>query len=454
MKILYLLLTIFLFVSCSNNPASNEDLEKIESSNSDFSKDIIHPTINSGPTSGFDYLLPPFTSFNYLNSDPYGVNRSYVNGVQGLANDGTNWYLSNKENIYKWNGSAGFPSSISGTSNYKYVGMLIGGGYDHYGDIDFDEDQNLLYVPLEKSNKSKKPLLVVLNSNLAYVDSTILFKNAEPQYNNEVPWVSIDPISKKIYTSKFNNVSELWIYTDTNTGTGIDLASTVEVLQLKNSNGQPLTLDGIQGGEFSKSGHLFLLVQDGCNDGTEGVYIFDVKTGKLQDHEDDVKCEGSSQEFEGITVWDFDNNSNNGGFTGQVHALNYENHWYHGKKFWLKHLRVTGHSTEVITPQIVGTVINGKPHLEWDSMGSGYGYEIYEENTAPNGGNSLYATTSATSITINKILDDPNISGIFYPLRYYIRAKKNNLLSDYSNKVFFTIEYDDSSCGGGRFCFE
>lgn len=443
MRFTFLSLLLFLFVSCTNNSTSVKDIDDLENL-AYINPDLIgNPPIDTSPTSGFDYLLPEFNSFTYLGNNPSNVNRSYVDAAQGLANDGVNWYLSNSEEIYKWNGSAGFPTSISGTSNYDHVGMVISGGYDHYGDIDYDEDQDLLYIPLEKSNKSLAPKLVVLDSDLNLIDSQILSKN--DQATNEAPWLSIDPISKKIYTSKFNNVSELWIYTDSDPSDAINISHT-GTLPLKNELGQPLTLHGIQGGEFSKSGHLFLLVQDGCNNSTEGIYIFDIKTGKLQEHQKDVRCTGSSQEFEGITIWDFDNNSNNGGFSGQVHALNYEDHWWHGKKFWLKHLRLTGQSTEVITPEIAGSIQNGQPYLSWDNMGAGYSYQVFEDNHAPNGGFFLYTTTSSTNILINKTLEDPFVSGQYYPLNYQVRAKKNGLVSRMSNEINFSMEYDNTGC--------
>ncbi|GAB5408697.1 MAG: hypothetical protein BalsKO_10620 [Balneolaceae bacterium] len=450
MKSAYLLSIFLLFASCSNNSTSVQDDNDLETLPFINPENLGNPLVEASPTSGFDYLIPTFSTFSYEGNNPNNVNRSYVNGVQGLANDGTNWYLSNKENIYKWNGSAGFPSSISGTSNYDYVGMVNvnGGGYDHYGDIDFDEDQNLLYVPLERSNKSKAPLLVVFDENLNFIDYEILSKNNLA--TKEAPWVSIDPISKKIYTSKFNNVSELWIYTDSNSSDSINLTHTSS-LQLKNALGQPLTLHGIQGGEFSKSGHLFLFVQDGCNNSTEGIYVFDIKTGKLLNHQNEVRCTGSDQEFEGITIWDLDNNSNNGGFEGQVHALNYEDNFWYGKKFWLKHLRVVP-TTEVITPEIAGSVQSGKPYLSWDNMGAGYSYEVYEDNSAPNGGISLYATTTNTNILIQRQLEAPG-NGSYYNLRYYIRAKKNGLRSAISNKVNFSYEYvNEGGCGGFILC--
>jgi len=433
MRIISLFLLV-LIVSCSGNINSVESdpIKQDSAYNKSFNTNQLLNSVED-----FDYILEPYNVFDYLGNNPHNVTRSYVDGVQGLANDGVNWYLSNKEEIYKWNGSAGFPSSITSTSNYGYTGNVINQGYNHYGDIDFDDDQNLLYVPMEKTNKTLDPLLLVLNSDLELIDSATLTKNT--QSTKEAPWVSIDPISKKIFTSKFNNVSELWIYTDLDTGTGLDLDPTVEVLQLKNELGQTISLNGVQGGEFSKSGHLFLLVQDGCND-DEGIYIFDINTGRLLNFQDEVKCTGSSQEFEGITIWDLDNDSNNGGISGQVHALNYEDHWYYGKKFWLKHLRLTQY-TEVVTPRISGQIINNKVQISWDDFGTGYSYRIYEEKLGPDYGITQIGNTSNNSISSNTILNNPFGNGSYYPIRYTLYAYKNGGVSLKSNTLEFMYEY-------------
>lgn len=452
MKKLFYSLLILAIAFCSEIPSSSNISEQ-----EDIHDEQLLPQLltTQGPSSNFDYLLKPFSSFSYLGNNPSNVKRSYVQGAQGLANDGINWFLANKETIYKWNGSYGFPSSLPPGS------VVLSGmpsqlsGYDHFGDLDFDEDQDLLYVPLEHTGHAKAPKLVVFDSNLNYIDSDVLSRN-DQEPKNETPWASIDPISKKIYTSKFDNVSELWIYTDLDNTSSLNLSYS-GALQLKDQSGNPMTLNRVQGGEFSKSGHLFLYAEFSGSSSNAGIYVIDVTTGKQVNFKH-VQINQSifpwgKQEYEGITIWDLDNNPNNGGFGGQVHALLYEDSVY-GKKFWLKHYRMSP-STEVLTPEIIGQVSNNNPYLEWDSMGSGYTYAVYQIDHRPNSNwLTLYTTTSYTYVTVNESLEDPSITGTYYPLSYYVIAKKNGLLGSKSNSAVFSVEYLNDGCDGEIFCIE
>lgn len=127
-------------------------------------------------------MLPIFSEIKYLGNNPSKADYGYFHYVQGIANDGKNWYLSTNKNIRKWGSSHGIPSGLPKSAIEQ--GIVIE-GYDHYGDIDFHND--LLYVPLEKKNKSKDPMLIVMDADLNLIDSTILKKNAEDEYKNEVP---------------------------------------------------------------------------------------------------------------------------------------------------------------------------------------------------------------------------------------------------------------------------
>ena len=76
----------------------------------------------------------------------------------------------------------------------------------------------------------------------------------------------------------------------------------------------------IQGGSFSKRGHLFLLAQEGTYG--SGVYAFNMKTGRLSVY---LYAElhpgfGRWEELEGITIWDLDSIDETDGMRGQIHA--------------------------------------------------------------------------------------------------------------------------------------
>lgn len=342
-KILLTIIVTILLVGCNSNPSSFSEREV--TTNPDSKQKVLH-TAKSKTAADYDYHIPRFTSFDYLGNDPSRGESSYVDGPQGLANDGAHWFLANKEKIFKWDGSYGFPAYAPVGSQYTEMPSAVS-SYDHFGDLDYEEDQDLLYVPLERNDKSLAPRLVVFDANLNYIDSDVLDKNDTS--TNETPWVSIDPVSKEIYTSKFDNVSELWIYEDLDNSSGLDL-DYIRSLSLKETNGTSLVLHGVQGGEFSKSGHLFLFAQDGPEG--MGIYVINIQNGRLLNYKYVQYESGKRQEFEGITIWDLDNEPNSGGFEGQVHALVWQDGGlFRGAKYWLKHYRVHP-STETLYPII------------------------------------------------------------------------------------------------------
>lgn len=222
-------------------------------------------------------------------------------------------------------------------------------------------------------------------------------------------------------------------------------------VKLINSYGINMKLERIQGGEFSDSGHLFLLAEEGFKG--SGIYIFDVNgrnNTAIFLNFIKMKTEGD-QEFEGITIWDLDYMTNNGGITGQIHAINYEPDncnlricpkvtW----KFWFKHFQTNesiNEYQEVKSPTLRGEIRDNKPYLEWDDFGSDYTYKIYESNSAPGHGYKYVTTTSNNHITIPLSLSNEFQTGINYPVRYYVYSYKNGLKSSRSNAYQFTYEY-------------
>lgn len=337
-KISFAVLISILLIGCNSNPSSFSDKEA--SISSDDQSQVLNSIGKKGAVNSIA-SISPFTSITYLGNDPSGGQSYFLDSPQGLANDGTHWFLANAESIFKWNGSTGFLDGNSLPPGTQFTGMPSAiSSYDHFGDLDYEEDQDLLYVPLERRDKSLAPRLVVFDANFNYIDSDILDKNNAS--TNETPWVSIEPVSKEIYTSKFDYVSELWIYEDLDNGSGLNL-NYLRSLSLKKSNGSSMVLRDVQGGEFSKTGHLFLYAQDGPNG--MGIYVINIQNGRLLNYEYVQYDSGNDQEFEGITIWDLDDEPNNGGLEGQVHALVFEDPSWHrpfrDKKYWLKHYRVS-----------------------------------------------------------------------------------------------------------------
>ena len=68
---------------------------------------------------------------------------------------------------------------------------------------------------------------------------------------------------------------------------------------LYDSDGGPIELLKVQGGDLSPAGHLLLLVQSGSSSHGSGVYVFDSDTGRLMTV---FPIDPVGDEFEGMNV--------------------------------------------------------------------------------------------------------------------------------------------------------
>lgn len=121
--------------------------------------------------------------------------------------------------------------------------------------------------------------------------------------------------------------------------------------QFLNESGNQITLDNMQGGEFSESGHLFYVISgyyDTYYD-YDGISVFDMQTGRMIAHSlngiEPFNYEFTpgytAEEPEGLTIWDLDDRSpeETGGVRGQLHVIMLDNgiSWAVEDDVYLKH---------------------------------------------------------------------------------------------------------------------
>src|SRR5690606_33984241 len=101
-----------------------------------------------------------------------------------------------------------------------------------------------------------------LNTKLVF---TSMFKG-QKHYNTLGQFLYQDPVT-------------LSVYKDSDSGSGLSTLSYMGEFDLYGYNGSSISVQRIQGGEFSEDGYLSLAAEEGTYG--SGVYIFDLREGHL-----------------------------------------------------------------------------------------------------------------------------------------------------------------------------
>lgn len=161
---------------------------------------------------------------------------------QGVACDDTFVYFSGKRMLRK--------TSVTLNDSLSFTTVAINEdaipkktGLDHIGDI--DEYLGMIIAPIETKTLSEPVFAWYYAGNLSYADRMVV----TPQ--SHCPWVAVDPSSRIMYSSEFDNVTSLFSY---NVTTGAFIGT----LRLTNlPANRPLGLMACQGGVVS-DGTLYI----------------------------------------------------------------------------------------------------------------------------------------------------------------------------------------------------
>jgi hypothetical protein len=285
---------------------------------------------------------------------PEGVTFDWGDLGQGVANDGKNWFFSGQYALWKIPANYDLGGEIDeDTANVVRKDLdeddmpeLDSKGINHLGDLDYYKGH--LYVPAERG---KPPVEIALfdAKTLRYINSSGPL-TAQKEFAS---WCAINPLNGYLYSSKSDTnslcVYERAVLANTSIGIfGLELTF-VGNFDLFDEDGNPIFVNRVQGGVFSKNGHLYLVSDKahGTRDKGEvpnsGIFGFDMITGRRMIHKV-VPYDPSfhiDEELEGIDIWDLDSDGAPN-IHGQIHLLMINYNYYENDNIYFKHYRITG----------------------------------------------------------------------------------------------------------------
>ena len=197
------------------------------------------------------------------------VHRVNPSFYQGLAREKGLWFFSDRDAIYKVRGF----NVVVAALKPAIPGYLAEKGYDHIGDI--DAAGGVIYAPLEDRWYTAPLLAMYSAEDLRFIGVV------GPLPQSHMPWVAVDLKKGVFYSSEFDNVDRIYVYSLNGSKLG----------EIKLS----MVLQRIQGGAV-RGDKLYL----STDDGGDWVYVVDLSTGKVSRL---VKFE-SPYEGEGIELWE------------------------------------------------------------------------------------------------------------------------------------------------------
>jgi hypothetical protein len=270
-------------------------------------------------------------SFKHISDYPSDRETDWSEEVQGVTHNDNHWFITQKDRIWKIPVDVDLNSDISDGDPGILTAPIPAelSGYNHFGDIDYYDGH--LFVGAEKPNHTNARIACFDANSLEYIGSALV-----PELNGHCAWCAVNPADGLIYSSWFDDVSQLYAYkfyfevSYDETGLpqvilfGLEFDHTVS---LNDENNNPLTLQAIQGGVFSfinGENHLYLSSNKNDDD-MRGFHVFsfpDVKRFGFVFIDKEYLAFG--EEIEGITYWDLDGGPAPG-IAGQVHVLELDN---------------------------------------------------------------------------------------------------------------------------------
>jgi hypothetical protein len=264
-----------------------------------------------------------YGTVTYLGNIPSKKGTDWFEHAQGVAlglrGGNVNMFYSTNGRIYGREAQSSSQFGISQSMpnphwEYGIPRVLSDLKFNHFGDLDFEHfaGGDTLLVPMERDAHDLTVVasFVVNDAYFTFFNGfAVLLGNG-----GHAPWVAASKTNPGLLYSSGFNTSTIIEYRDSDPGPGFSLDNGT-ALSLKNKAAAPLTLTGVQGGEFNQAGRLFLIAE-----GPEpGVYGFE-RNGAVYREFDyypaDVK---SGEEFEGITVGLIDPPGAND--RSQIHAV-------------------------------------------------------------------------------------------------------------------------------------
>jgi hypothetical protein len=272
-------------------------------------------------------------------NNPNDLTKGWNFKLQGVTHDDDHWYFSTEDdrstvfNLGEDGALFKIPKSLDlenierdDVYHVGYPPELLDAGYHHIGDMDYFKPWDIIVAAVERGSGSDPPFVALFDRDLRF------HGKAQLSHQIEAPWCAIEPRTGLLVSSDCNYSHTDPLRLQFHRLDRPDSASVkvewVGEMELFDSDGATMPVQGVQGGAFSENGHLYLAVERSVDrrDGAvraAGIRAFDLLTGRLGLwHNIDFKPEkdtlGGREELEGLTLWDLDGKTP--GINGQVHV--------------------------------------------------------------------------------------------------------------------------------------
>ncbi|VUT24019.1 MAG: Calcineurin-like phosphoesterase [Candidatus Methanolliviera sp. GoM_asphalt] len=184
---------------------------------------------------------------------PYEYNTAWR---QGIADDGSNWYISGKNCLYKTDEDYNvLEANLIPFGRHEKDGYDLGEmGYTHIGDIDYFS--GLIYAPVEDASYKNAAFVIYKAENLIPIG---YHKTSQ----SHMPWCAINPDKGCIYSSEFNSVDKIFVY-------NLDNFAPMKAIKLDR------ILQRVQGGVYHGE-YLYI----SCDDERDYIYKINCENGKI-----------------------------------------------------------------------------------------------------------------------------------------------------------------------------
>jgi hypothetical protein len=261
-----------------------------------------------------------------LESHPSDVGPSWAEHAQGVAHAHGCWFITQADRMWR------FPVDLEVAHVGQSHPAVSGNGIpepdiDHLGDCDVH--RGTLYVAMEGGPLGRVGLF---DLDLGFQCSAPL-----PAQGSSCPWCAVDPRTGLLYSSPFDT-DHLSAYRVVRAGDRVGFQHLRDVPLLMD-DGAPLTLERVQGGAFSRQGHLYLTSD--CRDG--GISGVDIDSGRRCVHVT-IPFEPEWPDkavIEGLTLVDLDK-PGVPWLQGKLHVLLLSMRPQASDRIWLRHYDLAG----------------------------------------------------------------------------------------------------------------